>query len=279
MGLRVAAARKKSKKGTGESPLSGPPPEEVPLANPPLVRVLAQVRFPLIASVEQRDFIAPFQEAVRKQYPVLRQEQRHELTFGPDGPAQARPSTVWRFKDAEDVWRVSLAPTFVALETSRYQSRDDFMVKLMTVLTALDEHIEPAVVDRLGLRYIDHVHGAAMDKLKELVRREIAGVLSTPLREHIRQSICENRFELPNEHGVIAARWGLLPPNGTVDPSLVEPVADESWLLDLDAYVENLGDWDNELLLERAREFAERVYSVFRWAVTDEFLREYGGEP
>ena len=40
-----------------DTPLTGPPPPEVPLTDPPLVRVIAQVRFPLIASVEKRDFI------------------------------------------------------------------------------------------------------------------------------------------------------------------------------------------------------------------------------
>ena len=52
-----------------DTPLEGPPPPEVPLADSPLVRVIAQVRFPLIASVEKRDFIAPFQEAIRKNCP------------------------------------------------------------------------------------------------------------------------------------------------------------------------------------------------------------------
>ncbi len=28
-----------------------------------------------------------------------------------------------------------------------------------------------------------------------------------------------------------------------------------------------------------ARHFAERIYTFFRWVVTDEFLRTYGGEP
>src|SRR5580658_5911796 len=58
-----------------DDPLVAPPPQEVPLAHAPLVRVIAQVRFPLVVAVEQRDFIAPFQETIRARYPVLRQEQ------------------------------------------------------------------------------------------------------------------------------------------------------------------------------------------------------------
>ena len=43
------------------NPLVGSPPAEVPLTDPPLVRVIAQVRFPTILSVENAEFIAPFQ--------------------------------------------------------------------------------------------------------------------------------------------------------------------------------------------------------------------------
>ncbi|MGD8207441.1 MAG: TIGR04255 family protein, partial [Thiohalocapsa sp.] len=62
-----------------ETPLTGPPPAEVPLSDAPLVRVIAQVRFPLVASVEKGDFIAPFQEAIRAEYPVLRPEQNRSV--------------------------------------------------------------------------------------------------------------------------------------------------------------------------------------------------------
>jgi hypothetical protein len=30
-------------------------------------------------------------------------------------------------------------------------------------------------------------------------------------------------------------------------------------------------------VVEIAKQYAERVYTFFRWAVTDEFLRRYGG--
>ena len=40
-----------------DTPLTGPPPPAVPLTDPPLARVIAQVRFPLIASLEKREFI------------------------------------------------------------------------------------------------------------------------------------------------------------------------------------------------------------------------------
>lgn len=261
------------------TPLTGPPPAEVPLTDAPLVRVIAQARFPLVASVEQRDFVAPFQEAIRAEYPVLRPEQSRSVVFGQTGMMDARSNTAWRFNDRTSTWRVTLAPDFVALETRRYTSRDDFLDRLRRVLEALVDHINPQVIDRLGVRYIDRLEGENLKDLPRLVSPEVCGVLSTTLAPYALQSISEAMFELPNDAGQVMTRWGLVPARGTVDPAAVDPIDEPSWLLDIDAFQNNTQDFDVEAALQQARGFAERIYSVFRWAVTDEFLRRYGGQP
>ncbi len=262
-----------------QTPLTGPPPPEVPLSNAPLVRVIAQVRFPLVASVEKRDFIAPLQEAIRSEYPVLRPEQSRSVVLGQQGVMDARENTVWRFHDASSAWRVTLAPDFLALETGRYTSRDDFLDRLKRVLEALVAHVNPKVIDRLGVRYIDRVAGDHLKDLPQLVRPEVCGVLSTPMAFHARHSISEAVFVLPDDSGQVMTRWGLVPPRGTVDPAAVDPIDEPSWLLDVDAFEAETRELDVEAALQQARGFAERIYSVFRWAVTDEFLRRYGGQP
>src|SRR5688572_5094174 len=110
-----------------ESPLSASSPKEVPLPNAPLVRVIAQVRFPLVVAIEQREFMAPFQEAIRARYPVLRQEQMQGVLLGPPGVAAQTPQVAWRFMDETHDWRISLAPDFLALETRAYTNRADFI--------------------------------------------------------------------------------------------------------------------------------------------------------
>lgn len=281
--LRAGEARAKldgdeSPVNANQTPLTGPPPAEVPLPNAPLVRVIAQVRFPLIASVEKRDFIAPFQEAIRRDYPVLRPEQSRSVVLGLQGGMDARSNTVWRFHDTSSVWRVTLAPDFLALETARYSSRDDFLSRFERVLDALRAHVDPRVIDRLGVRYIDRLVGASLDDLPSLVRAEVAGVMATPLAAHARHAIAENVFTLP-DGGQLMARWGLVPAQATVDPAAVDVIDEPSWLLDVDAFMVEMRDFDVAQTVDRARGLAERIYSFFRWAVTDEFLRRYGGEP
>ena len=262
-----------------ETPLTGPPPAEVPLEDAPLIRVIAQVRFPLVASVDHQNFMAPFQEAIRSDYPILRPEQSRSVALGPQGVMDARSGNVWRFLSAKDGWRISLAPDFLALETTQYTSRNDFLKRLEQALVALRDKIDPQVIDRLGVRYIDRIVGDNLQELPSLVRPEIAGVMASSIASQTLHAISENMFALPDESGQLLARWGHVPAEGTVDPAAVDPIAQESWLLDIDAFKKETQTLDVDIVLSQARAFAERIYSFFRWVVTDEFLKQYGDKP
>jgi uncharacterized protein (TIGR04255 family) len=123
------------------------------------------------------------------------------------------------------------------------------------------------------------VAGDNLNDLPHLVRPEVCGILSTPLASHASHSISEAMFVLPGNTGQVMTRWGLVPARGTVDPAAVDAIDEPSWLLDIDAFQAETRALDVEAALQQARGFAERIYSVFRWAVTDEFLRRYGGQP
>lgn len=264
---------------TNTTPLQGPAPDEVPLTNAPLVRVIAQVRFPLVTSIEKREFIAGFQEAIRAEYPALRPEQNRALVIGPEGAVEKPENRIWRFNDSTEGWRVTLAPDFLALETAQYTSRDEFVNRFAYVLRALETHVNPRVIDRLGVRYVDRVSGEDLRDLRELVQPEVAGVLGSELGSHTNHSISQTLFQLTDESGQLMARWGLLPPKTTVDPAVAEPLEDPSWLLDLDAFLLETRPFDPTEVVVQARAFCSRIYSFFRWAVTKEFLRRYGGKP
>jgi uncharacterized protein (TIGR04255 family) len=96
--------------------------------------------------------------------------------------------------------------------------------------------------------------------------------------EDVHQTICESLLNLPEGNGQIIARWGLLPANTTIDPTAVEPIAEPSWILDLDMSRSQTREFKVEVLMSEAQHFAKRLYTFFRWAVTDEFLRRFGGE-
>jgi uncharacterized protein (TIGR04255 family) len=145
------------------------------------------------------------------------------------------------------------------------------------VVEALDEHFDPRLLDRFGVRYIDRIIGAAVDNIASLVRAEVRGITGTAAAAHVTHAFSESMFELSDAR--VLARWGLLPAGATSDPTAVEPIQERSWILDLDMFSTGSEPFNTDRVLANAQRYAERIYTIFRWAVTDDFLRHYGGRP
>jgi len=260
------------------NPINSEMPKEVHLPQAPLAVVLAQIRFPPIFMIEKGEFIASFQEAIRDDYPLSNESRRGGILLGPGGlslPAQEAKS--WQFSDSSAQWRVTLAANFVSLETRHYTSRSDFLERLRVVAVAVEVTIKPKMIDRLGIRYIDQVRGQPFRDLKKIIREPILGVLASEFAGTIEHSLTETSFSV--EAAKIVARWGLLPPNATIDPGILEAIDEPSWLLDLDMYREEHAPFEIASMIDSFDVFAQRLYTIFRWAVTPEFLRIYGGQP
>jgi len=259
------------------NPLTAQPPEEVPLKDAPLIRVIAQVRFPPILSIEKKDFVGSFQEEIRYEYPILQPEQTQTVVFGPQGVVQPAFQLTWRFIDTAGSWRVSLAPNFMALETTAYSSRRDFLERLERLLIAFEQSFNPQIIERFGLRYVNRLIGQDLQDISSLVKPEIAGLMGAEFIEDIHQTVNESLFVIPNGGEEIIARWGLMPGDVTFAPD-IEPVAESSWILDIDMSLSKNREFSIEELMSEGRCFAERIYTFFRWAVKDEFLRRFGGK-
>ena len=270
---------------TEPRPLNPTPIREVPLPRAPLARVIAQARFPTILAIRDPDKVAGLQEEVRATYPHLSQEQVHSIELGGETPNVSQ-GLIWRLADREKdpLWRASLGVDFVALETSDYVSRGDFLDRLHTVLFALEKAFKPASASRLGLRYIDRLTGEAVDRVADLIQPEVLGIIRPPgnpepkLGDSVIHLMSETQF-LVQDDVRVQGRWGKLPANATYDPNALEPVDEPSWFLDLDMFTTESQPFASEDLLTTATGFAECLYWLFRQMVTVEFLRFYGGEP
>lgn len=255
-------------------PFSLTGPDEVPLARAPLVRVIAQLRIPPVAALGRTDFIAPFQEELRRRYPILKPQRTAGFMLGPQGVVfQNSDGIVWRFHDKPAEWHVSLGTDFIALEATAYTDRDDFIARFEEVLRALEKTAEPAVYMRLGLRYINRVTGAEFAQLSELLRPEVLG-LSASAIPGLTHSICESLFK--KDDMALATRWGRLPAGATTDPAALEPVAEPSWVLDLDMFRAAQKDFNVKAVAADTRDFARTIHDFFRWCVTPKFLEAYG---
>jgi len=258
------------------SPFGDEPVVEIALPNAPLVRVVSQVRFPQIASIDKREFVGDFQEAIRGDYPILREEHAVGLMLGPNGVTEQVGERIWRFHSADGLWRVSLAPTFVALETDRYESRPDFFERFESVMEAVSETMAPVLWERLGVRYVDRLDDPAdLSRLPTLVKAEVLGLAANHTSDDRLQSfVGQAQFALDDETQLLA-RTAILPPGGFLDPS-IPPADARSWTLDIDISQNGQFAFDVPDLSARGRDLAARIYRFFRWAVTTDLLRAFG---
>jgi uncharacterized protein (TIGR04255 family) len=262
-----------------ENPLSTTVPEEIHLKHAPLISVLAQLRFPVQPGVDQRETVAPFFDALREAYPVVREEAIRGVAFQPlqlSDPSKAietKAWTIWRLFDVDNSWRLSLSRDFLALETSAYLSHGDFIQRLKFILEAVPAALRPPVIDRFGLRYVDRIRIPALSQITKLIRSELLGVLGTPAAQNVLQAFSESIFELAPDR--LVARWGQLPPNASYDPGTITPLTEPSWILDLDMFRENTRPFNLNNIVDEASDYAKRIYTFFRWAVKPDFLTYY----
>jgi uncharacterized protein (TIGR04255 family) len=252
----------------------------VPLSPPPLVRVLVQVRFSQVFAIADEAFIGPFQQDIIDRFPKARTEMEFVLGgAGPgDVPPTATPSRLWKFQSLDEDWTVTLGSGFVALETARYPGHEAFFAALAQVLAATAQRVRPPLVERLGVRYTQRLDAPAdLANLDALVRPELIGVSTlADSSAQVQLALTQAQFALPD--ATLSARWGIIPPGATFDPTL-QPLDRASWVLDIDTYDEQHGQFDSDKLVERAFEFSRRQYRFFRWAVTPAFLLRFGADP
>jgi uncharacterized protein (TIGR04255 family) len=253
-------------------------PDEVPLPNAPLVRVLMQAKFSPILRIGEASGIVSFQEAIRQDYPELTSEQSEaiELTLGPSGVTRApvrTASRVWQFVDAQQQWRVGLSTDFISLEALKYSSRTEFLKRAKAVLDAVFDHFHPAQAHRVGLRYINSLGAEYVDRIQEFVRPELSLVLTPDIVEAATHAIGDMR--VTTAEGNLQLRYGLLPPSGTVDPSVMPPINERRWFLDMDLFQEGPSPFNSASITKMLTASAERIYTVFRWAATPALLDEF----
>jgi len=258
-------------------PLFGDAPEEVPLDKAPLAGVVAQIQFAPILMLESQSYMAGFQERIRADYPKFSQEQVQ--VFAPPGMQMLSvPGVTWRFGCVKDNWKVSLSSSFVSLDTRDYTSRANFTARLKSVVSALKDTVGSANVTRIGVRYVDHVKAPEVDGIADMLRTEMLGIGNKLPRDHVQHMAAETYCAV--KEGNLLARWGLLPPHATHDPTIMPPSPEPSWFLDIDIfkqYDEPLRELDPEVIHAEVYALATRSYAFFRWATTDRFLDAYRG--
>lgn len=248
----------------------------VHLPNAPLERVLCQVRFPTYLPIREEETVVPLQKAIRDQYPTMRAHEQREVDINAQ-QVRTKGGRLWRFTNPDSTYRATLAPGFFAIDTPKYDKRESFLTRIRDFAGALGETIGIAESDRIGVRYISRLQGENLARLRDLVKPEYWGADEEVMDSFV---LLAGIGELQLRKGDlrVQAKYGQLPAKVTVDPDLISPSDQPAWILDIDAHRQVTERYDPDNVLAIAAEAAKRQYDLFRMIVTDEFLRQFGGE-
>jgi uncharacterized protein (TIGR04255 family) len=251
---------------------------EIRLPDAPLVKVLAQVRYPRPLDFNSENTFDRIGKALIFRYPVGREVQAASLLITPDGiKEQPSPETNWTYQTVSGDWQVTASGQFMSLETSSYTSRAEFCDRLREAIEAIATVMHPPVYDRLGVRYINRLEGEdVLSDLHNLVRPVAqAGLVIPHDGLQVQHSLCDTVFIDGNSH--VQARWGWLPAGAGIDLTVPPPSA-PYWLLDIDSFTGGGGPFEVDTLDRLARDLSSRAYGLFRWIITDEFVDRFGGK-
>lgn len=256
---------------------------------PPLVLSICQLRFTPVLGVANIAYVAPFQRAIQKLYPIASpvQELGFEMQLAPGQPAippRTSQASSWQFKSADDTWTLVLATDFLALETRAYRSFDDFSQRFRDAVAALVEHIQPTFGTRLGLRYVNEIR-LESGSCRDVISTDLLGPLSVPeLSEHTVQAIQQLQLRFGSRQGM-NVRHGKFPGGTTVLPLAGQDPDDRPfYLLDIDTFYEVSNAQlategipiDSDLLSRQLDGYNKAIYRLFRWAVTQQYVDTLG---
>lgn len=235
--------------------------------------VLGQVRFPLLFRFGERQFLAPFQEAIERDFPRVSSEQALSLKFSGKGLEQAG-ETLWRFSDREG-WSCVLGEGALTLECRRFTSIDDFEARFVRLLEAAQKHLGVEERTRLGLRFINEFRVQEAATLKEwaqYLNPKFIGFAGAPefldgSVEHAFQELRQKKNDglLVIRHGLLTGTTVELRPNDRPNDRPLE--RGPFYLLDLDYFVETEGTLDIAATMKQLSVFNDEIYRFFRWTI------------
>ena len=254
------------------------PGEHHQLPGSPLTLVVCQVRYVATPAASDPATILTIHERLGGRdgrYPVLEQVQvtPPALPQAPGVPvAMPQVSVGWRFKSDDGTWIVSVLPDAFALETTTgYTSwTKDFRARLVQITDAVFEHVSPAMVQRIGLRYIDQITrpkiGKPVDWAPYIVPELLGPVLHPGFGEAITGA--QQQLELDIGDGVrCGLRHGFLRDAQSGDQL--------TYVLDTDVFRDGTRRYDNGQILADADRFHDVALALFRASITPDLMKVF----
>jgi uncharacterized protein (TIGR04255 family) len=240
----------------------------------PLRLVLGQVRFPILPRFAEAGFLAPFHEAIRRQYPKASRENQITYNLNQKGLQTSAGDVLWRFSTRDKIWSVVLGEEAVTLEVRGYSSINEFLERFLDILEIAAKNLQIDERTRLGLRYVNelrHPDGSDLGGWRSLLTPEFVGFGASDLldgtSEHMFQEVRIRRAD-----GILAIRHGLMMGTVIEPPSSAPPPSGPFYLIDLDYYDNAERSLDLSQIAEQMKSYNDIQYRFFRWTLGEKLF-------
>jgi len=252
------------------------------LLQSPLIFVLAQVKITPVLGIESK--IPMLQEAFRKQgYPRLAERKIETTVRGPDSQTiQKDTRRQWEFIDKDKRASVLVDSEGLSYQVTRYDVFETFMKSMTSAMKTFQDYVDPVLVTRLGLRFVDLITPAAGKGIHSYIDEKLRGFKTHEtddrkafFSESVYQTIPDSTFV----HRYVEATSGFgFPPDllpmqleFARDPSMETPFG----LLDMDHFSTLEIDFSVEEIVDRFFKLHEQQTKAFKASVTTDALEEW----
>ena len=224
------------------------------------------------------------------------QAQQAAFALGPAGvmPPSTEATVAWKFT-ADDNWSLALEPGSAALvvDGDHYQGIEDFAQRFSQVLAALQKTQRVRRCDRIGVRYVNVIEPlpGVPRTWERWFKPEVVGWIGasvlggntrlqvSSMQTQLATSPIEQFAGAPADVQAII-RNGVFP-SGTeipLDIGLSPRLGQESYVIDLDMFIQAPQPFVNAVLLEQFRALHAQIDAFFRWSLSEQGESHFGVE-
>ena len=256
------------------------PPLQLP--HSPLIFVLAQVKISPVMAIEDR--IPELQELFRKRgYPRLSQRKIEVSAHGPDGQVEPQKTLrQWEFINKEGTASLLIDENGLTYQMARYEVFETLIESMRTALEIFTKQVEPDLLQRVGLRYVDLVVPTEGKAIHSYFAESLRG-FSISAEEDREAFFCESVSRTGKDsrfvHRYVEANRGfgfppdLLPVSLELrrDPGMKSPFG----LLDLDHHITVEEDFSVDSAIAHFEFLHHHQTLAFKASVTPAALEEW----
>lgn len=252
-----------------------------PLKNPPVYFTVAQARFNPVLTL--KEYIPAIQESMRLAgYPVFQAANVFVLTIVTDGQPAPTPAQHEKYiiGSADERHNFVLTHNALTLQSTDYGTFEAFSEKFSKGLQLVHDIVKLDFVDRIGLRYLDHVAPLKQDDVIAYLAPEVLGlgnklpgVPQYAFSESLNvQDQIQVRSRVVIQNGLVSFPPDLFPEGLRVNSRFLQYSGPHA-ILDNDGFVEGRGPVDVSAIAAQLAKIHDVISAAFK-AVTTDYARE-----